>query len=238
MNRAQIPIGRPLWLILALMTAVACTPKAETSKSSKAPKKKAAKQESPGSDIGGLQDFFPEFRVESVDSELLFKSKITRKNGEQTFKTRIKLTGLATFDGQEYVKYEIENQGLPGSSKKTIYYRTGKDGIWKKESPEAKEVLEIPFPVKLNEGWSFNTKTVKNYGVATAFEDVEIDGQRYENCLKIEYQLTTIKGRLATRATQIEYRLRAAGMVKSVIRYQSGETFTLNLESGTISNGR
>lgn len=234
MNSAQIPIRPPLWLILIVMTAVACTPKAESSKRSKGPQKKEAKQESPKSEAQDLHEYFPEFRASSKGLELRFLSKIARKNGEQSFKTIIKLASVVKLDGQDYVEYVIKNEGLAGSSPKTVYYRTGEDGIWKKDRRDAKAALEIPFPMQINQSWSFNTETVKNYGVATALEGIEVGGKRYENCLRIEYQLTTIKGRLASRATQVEHRARGLGMVKSVIEYQSGETFSLNLESATI----
>lgn len=178
-----------------------------------------------------LKEYFPEFQVESLGLELKFRAHYSSKTAKQDFKTRIKLQSIVKLGEHDYVEYVIENTGLPNSSVKTLYYRTDDSGVWKREHRDGEDLFEMPFPVKMNEGWSSNSATAKNYGVAKAFEDIEVAGTTYKNCLRIEYQITLIKGRLASQATQIEHRAPGIGMIKSVIDYQSGDQFSLELTS-------
>ncbi|MDF1661052.1 MAG: hypothetical protein P1V97_04740 [Planctomycetota bacterium] len=206
----------------------ACTRRQETP-AGKAPRpKKKAKKKSPSIT---LKDYFPEFQVESVGMELHFNAQFSRKNSSQDFNTSIKLQSIVRLGEHDYVEYVIGNSGLPKSKFKTVYYRSDDSGVWKKESREGADLYEMPFPIKMNERWTSSTTKAMNYGIAKTFEDVDIGGKTYKDCLRIEYQITLINGKLASRATQVEHRAPGIGMIRSVIDYQSGGSLRLELKS-------
>lgn len=222
--RTLFPI---LLLVLGCLSLIGCKPK--SSAASKKTSASQTKNELPQNN--DLSMYFPEFRTSSLGMALNFQSIYKSQGSEQNFKTSIQLKSIVNFEGVDYVEYVIENKGLPGSSPKTVFYRVDEKGVWKKESKTADAVCEIPFPLQLEKGWSLNSKTVMNFGVATKFEDIEVAGKTYKGCLRIEYQITLLNGKIASKATQIEHRAKGIGMVKSVIDYRGGNRLSLELSS-------
>jgi hypothetical protein len=181
--------------------------------------------------IQNSHEYFPEFAVSSVGRQIKFRALYKTAKKVHKFTTVINLKSTKRIGEDVFVEYVLDNVGLEGSKAQVFYYRVDSRGVWKHVGLTASQSCEAPLPVILDKGWNFNANSKKSYGFFTAIEDLKIGKKVYKNCLKTVYQHALRQGRGMLRATQIEYRSRGLGMVKSVINYENKESLLLEFQS-------
>jgi hypothetical protein len=96
-----------------------------------------------------------------------------------------------TINGKKYYKQITLTKGVPGPGTHVSYNRRSKEGIYKIDmnSPDKREYLTTPFPLKVGSTWSTETSGGKTQYTAEKLETIELNNKKYENCLKVSVKV-------------------------------------------------
>jgi hypothetical protein len=134
------------------------------------------------------EEYFPKV---SAGSQWEYVLQYATPAGTQNGKLLIRIAGEEKVNGKKYYKQISIISGLSGQETQTSYNRRGKDGIYKIDNIE-KDNLEyksIPFPLTVGSVWTITTPDGQLKYRAEKVETVEMLNRRYENCLRISYQV-------------------------------------------------
>lgn len=170
------------------------------------------------------QDYFPI----SESSRWEYKARVVFENGKAVNGTVVNYSaGEVIIQGKRYIKYISTTEFYTGASttknSEVSYYRIASDGVYKiddkhKDQPE---YLEMPLPIPIGLTWISQSPGRGEAEVhAENAGSVEVNGRKYEGCLKVVYRLKDAAG-------TIDYYLAPdIGIVKGVITKSSPITST------------
>lgn len=123
-------------------------------------------------------------------------------------------------DKKDYFRIFGSSQNLakPGEPTRTEYYKRLDDkGLFLKTNKLAKEVLKIPFPIKMGMTWmTKDTQSVNSFKV-DSLETISLNSREYKDCLKILRVTQHSNPNLCTKT--VTYYAKGIGLVLEISEY-------------------
>ena len=134
------------------------------------------------------EEFFPKA---TNGAQWEYAVRYSTPAGVHMGKISISVGGEETINGKTYHKQTTITSGIPNAESHISYSRRSKEGIYQidENNISRPEYLVTPFPVEVGNIWTAQSSDRKTQYRAEKIETLELNDRKYENCLKISFQI-------------------------------------------------